>query len=51
LKKIRLLASAAFAVGCLAAFAPAANAGEVCVSLHAQVNDQVVDQNHCIPTP
>ena len=51
MKKIRLLASAALAVGCLAAFAPTANAGEVCVSLHLQVNDQVVDQKHCIPTP
>ncbi len=51
LKKVRLLASAALAVGCLAVFAPAANAGEVCVSLYLQVNDQVVEQNHCIPTP
>ncbi|HEV2756605.1 MAG TPA: hypothetical protein VG318_12620 [Actinomycetota bacterium] len=51
MKKVRLLASAALAVGCLAVFAPAANAGEICVSLYLQVNDQVVDQNHCIPTP
>lgn len=51
MKKIRLLASAALAVGCLAAFAPAASAGEVCVSLYVQVNDQVAEQNHCVPTP
>jgi hypothetical protein len=49
LKKIRLLASAALAVGCLAVFAPTAGAADLCVSIHAQVNDQVVDQNHCVP--
>lgn len=51
MKKIRLLASAALAVGRLAVFAPAASAGEVCVSLYLQVNDQVVNENHCVPTP
>lgn len=51
MRKIRLLAATALATGCLVVVAPAASAGEVCVSLYLQVNDQVVDESHCIPTP
>lgn len=52
MRKVRLLVSAALAAGCLAVFAPAASAGEVCYSLHvvAQGGD-VVNEAGCIQTP
>jgi hypothetical protein len=51
-RKVRLLASAAIAVGCLAVFAPAASAGEVCYSLHiAAQGGDVVNESACIPLP
>jgi hypothetical protein len=51
-KKVRLLASAAIAVGCLAVFAPAASAGEVCYSIHiAAQGGDVVNETACIPLP
>jgi hypothetical protein len=51
-KKFRLLVTAAIAAGCLAAFAPAASAGEVCYSLHVVVQGgDVVNESGCIPTP
>lgn len=50
--KIRLLAVAAVATGCLAAFAPAASAGEICYSISVTVNgESVVNQAQCIQTP
>jgi hypothetical protein len=52
MRKVRLLASAAIAAGCLAAFAPAASAGEVCYSLHVVVQGgDVVNESGCIQTP
>ncbi|HYP22983.1 MAG TPA: hypothetical protein VEV43_05370 [Actinomycetota bacterium] len=52
MKKVRLLASAAIAVGCLAVFAPAASAGEVCYSIHvAAQGGDVVNETACIPLP
>ncbi|HEX2196855.1 MAG TPA: hypothetical protein VHJ76_08005 [Actinomycetota bacterium] len=52
MRKVRLLVAAAIATGCLAAFAPAASAGEVCYSLHVVVQGgDVVNESGCIPTP
>lgn len=52
MKKVRLLTSAAIAVGCLAVFAPAASAGEVCYSLHVVVQGgDVVNESACVPLP
>lgn len=53
MKKIRLLASAAIAVGCLAVFAPAASAAaEVCYDVQAAAGGQeLVNQKGCIPLP
>ena len=50
--KIRLLASAALAVGCLAVVAPAASAGEVCYDVHVVVQGgDVVKEAGCVPLP
>jgi hypothetical protein len=52
MRKVRLLASAALAVGCLTVFAPAASAGEVCYSIHiAAQGGDVVNETACIPLP
>lgn len=52
MKKVRLLVTAAIATGCLAAFAPAASAGEVCYSIHiAAQGGDVVNETACIPLP
>ncbi len=52
MRKVRLLVSAALAVGCLGVLAPAASAGELCYSLHvvAQGGD-VVDESGCVTLP
>lgn len=45
----RVLAIAALVLGTTAAFAaPAANASTACLTVHIQVNDQVVDQAPCV---
>lgn len=52
MRRVRLLVSAAVAAGCLAAFAPAASAGEVCYSVHVVVQGgDVVNEAGCIQTP
>jgi hypothetical protein len=44
----RVLAAAALLLGTAAALAVPASAETACVSIHVQVNDQVIDQNPCV---
>jgi hypothetical protein len=44
----RVLAIAALLVGATAAFAIPASAETACLTVHVQVNDQVVDQAPCV---
>ncbi len=44
----RVLAIAALFVGATAAFAVPASAENACLTVHVQVNDQVVDQAQCV---
>ena len=44
----RVLAITALVLGSVAAIAVPASASTACLTVHVQVNDQVVDQNPCV---
>ena len=46
---VLLTAAAVGGLGLVAFAVPGANAQQACLNVHVQVNDQVIDQNICVP--